>query len=178
MKRPLSFSFTIISYWYLVDTLLMATTFKLGGEVLVHNLASHLLIDEATRHHQHVSIVVLTNQVSNLRNPAQSGADALMLVQRHVDALAAATDGNAGEHLASLDAASQCVTEVRVVARVLGISSVVLILEALLLEILLYELFKSIASVIAGYAYCLYFHNYKLCIKPRASLPARKRSGR
>ena len=76
----------------------MASALKLGGEVLVHNLTSHLLVDKATRHHQHVGIVVLTDEVGNLRNPAEASADALMLVQRHVDALAASADGNAGIH--------------------------------------------------------------------------------
>ena len=71
----------------LVDTILMASTFKLGREIFIHDFASHILVYETSRHHQHVGIVVLTDEVRDLRNPAQTGTDALVLVQRHVDAL-------------------------------------------------------------------------------------------
>ena len=119
----------------------MAAAFELGRKVLVHDGASSLLRDEASRHYQHVSIVVLTNQVGNLRNPAKTGTDTLVLVKRHVDALTRAADGDTWEYLALLDALGQRVAEVGVVAGVLGISTVVLIGITLLLEILLYELF-------------------------------------
>ena len=59
----------------LVDALLMTTAFELSGEVFVHNLASHVLVDEPARHYQHVGIVVLTDEMGNLRNPAQAGTD-------------------------------------------------------------------------------------------------------
>ena len=57
----------------------MATTFKLGGEVLVHDGTGCILVDETSGHYQHIGIVVLTDQVSDLRNPAETGADALCL---------------------------------------------------------------------------------------------------
>ena len=119
----------------------MAAAFELGGEVLVHNGTSGIFIDEASGHHQHVSIVVLTDEVGNLRNPAKTGTDTLVLVKRHVDALTRAADGDTREYLASFDATSQCVTEVGVVAGVLGLGAVVLIGVALLFEVLLNELF-------------------------------------
>ena len=144
----------------LVDTVLMTATLKLCREVFVHNLARQVLVNEPTGHHQHVGIVVLTDEVGNLRNPAQAGTDALMLVQRHVDAFARAADGNAGEHLALLDATSQGMAEVAVVAGILGVSAVVLVGVALFFKVFLDELFKRIASVIAGYAYCLDVHCY------------------
>ncbi len=59
----------------LIYSLLMAATFKFGGEVLVHNLTSRFLRDESSWHHQHVGIVVLTDQVGNLRDPAETCAD-------------------------------------------------------------------------------------------------------
>ena len=81
-----------------------------------------------------------------------------MLVQRHVDALAAAADGNARIHLALLDALGQRMAKVTVVARLLGVRAIVLVLIALLFKILLDELLQSKASVIAGESYCLNFH--------------------
>ena len=142
----------------LVYTLLVATTLELGGEVLIHDLAGHVLIDEAARHHQHVSIIVLADEMGNLRNPAETGSDRLMLVERHVDTFARSADGYARENFAILNTTGQCMAEVAIVAGVLGIGAVVLKRVALLLEVLLHELLKCIASVVAGYAYCLDFH--------------------
>ena len=119
----------------------MASALKFRGEELVHDLAGHVFINEAARHHQHVGIVMLADEVGDFGNPAEAGTNTLVFVECHVDAFARTADGNAGEHLACLDAASEGVTEVRVVARVLGIGAVVLVFEAFLLQILLYERF-------------------------------------
>ena len=58
----------------------MASAFELGGEILVHDGTGGLLGDEAARHHQHIGIVMLTDEVGNLGYPAQAGTDGLMLV--------------------------------------------------------------------------------------------------
>ena len=65
----------------LIHALLVAATFEGCGEELVHNLASHVIVDETAWHYQYVGIVVLTDEMCNLRNPAQSGAHLLVLVQ-------------------------------------------------------------------------------------------------
>ena len=87
-----------------VDALLVTATFEGSCEELVHNLASHVVVDETTGHDEHIGIVMLTDEVGNLRNPAQSGTHLLVLVQRHADTLARAADGNARIDLAALDA--------------------------------------------------------------------------
>ena len=73
----------------------MTASLEGGGEELVHNLLSHLVVNKASRHNEHVSIVVLTDEVCNLRNPAQSSTYLLVLIQGDADTLTAATDGNA-----------------------------------------------------------------------------------
>ena len=90
---------------------------------------------------QHVGIVVLTDQMGDLRNPAEAGTDALVLVERHVDTLTRSADGDAGIDLTLLNTASQGVAEVAVVAGVLGVGAVVLIDVTLLVEVFLHELF-------------------------------------
>ena len=82
-----------------------------------------------------------------------------MFVQRHVDTLAAAADGNAGEHLARLNALGQSMAEVTVVARVFRVRTIVLVLVSLLLEILLHKLFQCKAGVVAGQSNSLNFHS-------------------
>ena len=127
--------------WNLVDAFLMAATFELGGEILIHDGSRCFLRDETAGHHEHVGIVVLADKMGYLGNPAETGTDRLVLVERHVDALTRAADGDTGEYLALLDALSKRVAEVAIVARVLGVGAVVLIGVALLFEILLDELF-------------------------------------
>nr|AFN57664.1 hypothetical protein [uncultured bacterium r_02] len=118
----------------------MAAAFKFGGEVLVHDGTGGFFGNEATWHHQHIGVVVLTDQMGNLRYPAETGTDALVFVERHVDTLTGTADSDTREHLALLDALSQRMAEVRVVAGVLGIGTVVLIGVALLVEVFLDEL--------------------------------------
>lgn len=74
-------------------------------------------------------------------NPAEAGTNGLVLVECHVDAFARTADSDAGIDFTFLDTACEGMTEVRVVARFLGIGAVVLVFEAFLLEILLDELF-------------------------------------
>ncbi len=114
----------------------MAATFELSGEVLVHDGTGRFLGDKASGHHKHIGIVVLTDEMGDLRDPAETGTDGLVLVERHVDALAGTTDSDAGEDLAVLDALSQSMAEVAVVAGVLGIGAIILIGIALLFEVL------------------------------------------
>ena len=55
---------------YAVNASLMATALKGGVQVLVHYLAGHVGVDETAGHYQDVSIVVLTDKVGNLGDPA------------------------------------------------------------------------------------------------------------
>ena len=81
-------------HWNLVDTLLMTTAFKFRREEFIHNLASHFFVDKTTRHYENVGIVVLSDEMSNLRNPTKSCTNALMLVERHVNAFTTTANGN------------------------------------------------------------------------------------
>ena len=59
----------MLTYGYLIDSLLMASTLKLGGEELIHDGFGCLFAYEAARHDKHIGIVVLTDEVSNLGQP-------------------------------------------------------------------------------------------------------------
>ena len=61
----------------------MATALKGGVQILVHDLAGHVVVYETAGHYKNVGVIVLTDKVSNLGDPAESGADALMLVEGH-----------------------------------------------------------------------------------------------
>ena len=59
---------------YFVDTFLVASAFKLGCEVLVHDGTGGILRDETAWHDQHVGVVVLTDEVGDFWYPAEAGA--------------------------------------------------------------------------------------------------------
>ena len=123
-----------------ISTLLRAAAFEGGCEELIHDLAGHVIVDETTGHYQYVGIVVLTDEMSDLRNPAQTGTHLLVLVQGDADTLTTTADGDTGIDLTALDTLSEGMTEVGVVYRGVTPCTVVLIGVALLLEILEYEL--------------------------------------
>ena len=119
----------------------MAPSLKIGGEKLVEDLAGHVVVDEAARQDKHVSVVVLADEMRNLGYPAQASADALVLVERHGDALARSADADAGVDLAALHALGQGVAEVGIVAAFLAEGAIILICDASLVEVLLDKLF-------------------------------------
>ena len=127
-------------YRYAVNAELMATALKGGVQILVHDLAGHVGIDKTAGHDQYVGIIVLADEVSNLGDPAESGADALMLVQGHGDSLSAAAHGYTLLYLTVLYTAGQCVAEIGIVAAIGSIGAVVLELQPLLLQVFYYKL--------------------------------------
>ena len=128
-------------YGNLVDTCLMASAFKFGVEELLHDGSCRIGVDKSAWHHQYVGIVVLAYEMCYFGYPAQSGTYALMFVERHVDALAATADGNAGVALAALYGCSQWVAIVGIVAAVGAMGAKVLVLPSLGLEPLLHIFF-------------------------------------
>ena len=142
----------------LIYTLLVAAAFEGGCEELVHNLTGRIVVDEATWHHEHVGIVVLTDEMGNLWNPAQACTYLLVLVEGDGDTFARTADGDTGIDLTTLDALSQSVTEVGIIDTRIAPGTIVLIGITLLFKVLEHELLKSEACVIAGNANCLYFH--------------------
>jgi hypothetical protein len=118
----------------------MATALEGCSKELIHDLASHVVVDETTWHHKNVSIVMLTDKMCNLRNPAQAGTHLLVLVKGDRDSLARATDGYAGINLTTLYTLSKSMTEVGIVYWGIAPGAIVLIGIAFLIEILENEL--------------------------------------
>ncbi len=54
-------SFSGLFYWNLIYTVLVASPFKLCGEELCQNHVRLFSTDEATRHYQDISVIVLTS---------------------------------------------------------------------------------------------------------------------
>ena len=116
-----------------VNASLMTTALKGGVQILVHDFAGHIIVDKTAGHYQYVGIIMLTDKVSNLRDPAESGADTLMLVQSHGDSLPTAAHGYTLLYLSVLYAAGQSVAVIGIVATIRSVGAVVLELQPLLL---------------------------------------------
>ena len=87
--------------WDLVDAGLVTATVKLLVEPCVSNLDYRLEWDESGWHHKYVGVVVLLDELSDFGAPAESGAYALMLVERHLHAVACAAECDSEIHAAA-----------------------------------------------------------------------------
>ena len=145
-------------YRNLFNAALMATAFEGNREELVHDGTGRVVVDETTGHHEHIRIIVLTNQLANLGIPAYTGANALVLIKRHGDALTTAADGNAGIDFTALDTLGQGMAVVGIVHGGIAPCAIVLNGVSFLFEILQHELLQGKTSVIAGYSNTFYFH--------------------
>ena len=135
--------------WDVSNALLMAAAGKLSLEELVKALTANILLDETTWEDDDVGVVVLADEVGNLWTPYEASTDLLMLVERHGDAFARATHGNAWIALASLNGIGQSVSVSGIVARLFGQGAIVMPLDTLLVEVLLDELLKWVGGMIA-----------------------------
>ena len=123
-----------------VNASLVTTALKGGVQVLVHDLAGHVVVYETAGHYKNIGIIVLTYEMSDLGDPAESSTDALMLVQSHGDTLSAAAHGYTLLYLTVLYATGQCMAVISIVTTVRSIGAVVLELQPLLLQVFYNEL--------------------------------------
>jgi len=65
-----------------VDTGLVTTAFKIGGQEYLRHFNSLFVGNKATRKRQNIGIVVLTGKRCQFGFPAQSGTDSLVFVNR------------------------------------------------------------------------------------------------
>lgn len=137
---------------YLFDAALMAPALERRAQELVDNLQRKLGRDEAGREHQHIGIVVLTGQTGQLDIPAQRRAYALMLVERHADAIARAAQSDAGIYATGLDSLGTRMGEVGIVAALGAVGAEIDILHTLRLEIALDDTLHFISGMVAAQA--------------------------
>ena len=61
----------------------VTTSLKRSVKELVHNHLSLAISDETAWHYEAVSIIMLTNKMSNLHIPAKTSTHAMVLVESH-----------------------------------------------------------------------------------------------
>ena len=116
----------------------MATAFKRSLKEFIHDCSCGLVVDEATWHNQYVGIVMLTAEMGNLRNPCESGANTLMLVERDADTLATAAYRNAWIYLTALNGLAQGMAKVGIIATHVAICTEILVGITMLFQVLEY----------------------------------------
>lgn len=128
----------------------MTTALKGGVDECVDTLQSHGGLDKTRRQDDDISIVVRTREGSQLGLPAQSSADALVLVERDADAIAGAANGNCPGTLAGFDSRGAWVSIIGIVARVGAMSAEVAASIALSLKMSLHSSLQFISGMVAA----------------------------
>ena len=137
----------------------MTATLEGSSEELVEDSLGGLIVDETSWKYQYIGIIVLTNEMSNLLAPCQTGTYTLMLVQSHGDSLATAANADTWINLAALNAFAERMAEVRIVNTRIAVCTVILYRITLFLQIFQYELLQWKTCMVACNTNCLYFHN-------------------
>lgn len=137
-------------YGNLLDAALVAATLERRVQESVENLDGRLGGDETRREDQHVGIIVGAGQARQLRRPAQSRTDTLMLVERHGYAVAAAAHGDARVVAAFLYRHGAGMREIGIVAAILAGSAEIVESNPLALQIALENTFELVTGMVAA----------------------------
>ena len=146
-------------YWYLLDSSFVATALEWSLEELVHDFLGCLVVDETSWHNEDVGIVMLADKAGNIFAPCQTGTYALVFVESHCHSLAAAADGYAWIALSALYSLCQRMGKVWIVTTCIAVSSEILILIALRLQILDNKLLQWKSRVVTCQTDCLYVNS-------------------
>ena len=138
-----------------VNATLVATAFEIGAEENVDNGNGFVITQESSRERQHIGIVVATREACNLRSPAECRANALVLVERHVDAFAATADSYSWITLAAFNGFGAEVSEVGIIAAVFAESSEIGVFDSVGFKVVNHSHFGGITGVVA--AQCNWF---------------------
>lgn len=131
----------------------MAAALESCIEENINTLQSDFRTNETCRKHKHVSVIMSTRQAGNLRLPAQSGTDALMLIQSHTDTIACATDSDSGINLSFLDRNSARMGKIGVIATLATERAKIDKRDALRIKVSFYHHFQFIAGMVAAKPY-------------------------
>ena len=118
-------------HWNFVDATLVTSSLIRSCQEGLNHGDGLLVGNKAAWHSKDVGIVVLACETGYRKAPTQSRTDALVLVESDVDALTAATHGDAGIALALLDSQSARMGKVGIVTTVLVVGTEVLTGNAL-----------------------------------------------
>lgn len=132
-------------------TALVTTTLELGVEVLIDNLQGSFLTDETGGHGEDVAIVVLTAKMGDFGSPAKGTTDMGILVDSHLDTVAAAADDNAALVFPLVDGIAHLMGEIGVIATIGTVCSIVFYIKTLCFEMVDDFQLQLVACMVARY---------------------------
>lgn len=137
---------------YFGDAAFVASAFEIGCEEDFDEFECQFFGDEARRKCQDVGVVVLACKCGQFFVPAECGAYALVFVDGHVDAVAAAADGYAVVACAVFDGVGQWVSEVGIVATFGAVCAEIVNAGIFRFEPCFHFEFQFVACVVGGNA--------------------------
>ena len=162
MAYPFFISRRLLLHGNLGDAAAMTTSLEVGFKKSLHNLDCLLIANEATGHCEHVGIIVHTRKACNFGNPAECRANALVLIERHIDTLTTATDAYTGIALTALHGKGARMGKVGIVTTVGAMSAEVAHGDSLTLEILNHCNFGFVAGMVAAKCHRLVLFDYHI----------------
>lgn len=128
----------------------MTSTLKAGVKECIHNSHTHLWVDEASRQHNAIGIIMLTCQLRQIHIPAMRGTHTLMLVHSHAYTIATSADCNCRIHLAGLQSRRTRMSKISIITRLRRIRAEILIRDTLRIEPSINDILQFIARVITA----------------------------
>ena len=129
----------------------MAPTLKFCCEEDLCQFPYGCLVQETCRHGANIGIVVLTRQAGDFGIPAIGRSNLLVLVQRHVDAVTAATKSNGRGDVAFVNSFAKRMGIVGIVATVGGVGSKIFYFVPIFDKLVFCKLFHFKAGMVGGH---------------------------
>lgn len=128
----------------------MASAVEVCLKESVDTLNCDFRLDETAWEDEDIGIVVSTGQTGKLGSPAESGTDALVLVEGHADTVAGAADCDCRVDDTVLDSESAGMSEIGIVAAIGRISAEIAIFDSLRFEVADDDIFEFETGVVAA----------------------------
>lgn len=149
----------------------MAAAFEGSFDVLLQDLEGEVFGDEAGREGEDVGVVVLTCEMCYLDIPAEGATDVGVLIDSHLDAIAASADDDTATVGAVVDDGADLMGEVGIIATVGGVGAEVFRFETHLDETGHHFLFQVVTCMVAGDRYYFCHNSFLFWCKDTINKP-------
>ena len=126
----------------------MAAAFKLGVEIFVNNSQGNLLRDEACRHRDDITIVMLTTKMSYFGSPTKSTAHIRIFIHSHLHTVSASADNDASAIFTIIDSTANLMCKVWIINTFTAVGTKVFHLKATIGKMLFHHLLQFISGVV------------------------------
>ena len=137
-----------------VDAALVSATFEGSVEIYIDDAECGFFVNEPGGHDKDVGIVVFACKSGDVLGPREGGADALVLVEGDVDAVACAAHCDAAVEFSAFDGDGAGVGKVGIVARLFGICAEVMGSDSTFVKMFDYFFLEFVTGVVTAKGDC------------------------